>query len=64
MAHAAPLSTAERVRRAAYDALAAADGLEVADRTTSRHDQLVDVVERAAIELRTAVRGPGAAARG
>jgi hypothetical protein len=60
MAQPAPLSTAERVRRAAYDALAAADAFEIPSLSTVRAEMLIHSVEQAAIDMRAAVRGPGA----
>jgi hypothetical protein len=52
------LSTPERIRRAAHDALAVADEMEIPSMTLVRVEMLIGHVEQAAMDLRAAVRGP------
>lgn len=59
MARQAPISTAERIRRAAYAALDAADQYDVPSVSTVRAEMLIGQVEQAAMDLRAAVRGTG-----
>ncbi|MGY2732373.1 hypothetical protein [Sphingomonas sp. UYP23] len=53
------LTTAERVRRAANDALEAAEAMEIGSKTMGRVERLIGDVERAASDMRAAVRGSG-----
>ncbi|WP_242140854.1 hypothetical protein [Sphingomonas sp. TREG-RG-20F-R18-01] len=53
------LSTAEKVRQAANLALAAAEDMEIGSKSMSRVERLIDDVERAAKDMRAAVRGSG-----
>jgi hypothetical protein len=52
------LSTPERIRRAAHDAIAAADDMEIQSETTLRVEMLIGRVEQASMDMRVAVRGP------
>lgn len=52
-------TTIERIRRAAQNALDAADAMEIPSKTLVRVEMLIGDVEQAAMDLRAAVRGPG-----
>ncbi len=52
-------TTIERIRRAAHDALDAADAMEIPSTTTTRVELLIGNVEQAAMDMRAAVRGHG-----
>ena len=53
------LSTPDRVRAAANAAIDAADAMDIGSRTMGRVERLIGDVERAALDMRAAVRGTG-----